>query len=684
MSFFAELKRRNVFKVGVAYAIVAWLLIQVADVLFPTFNAPDWVMQVFTVVLFLGFPIALVFAWAFELTTTGIRRDTGSREPVTPAVGAQKFNYAIIALLSVTVLFFIADKFVWTDAEPSPAVTTAPMELVEINNQPIAATDDKSVAVLPFANRSTTEDDTFFVDGIHDDILTHLSKISALKVISRTSVMQYRDTQKTMKTIGEELGVGTILEGGVQRAGQQVRINVQLIDADTDKHLWAETFDRELTAANIFTIQSEIATAIADALRATLTEEEQQRIAAVPTENLDAYNYYLSSIEYTRRRGDEHLAAQQLERAVEEDPEFAQAWAGLSHVYSQLYWFSNQTLEEHRVKAREAVDRALAIDPNLPEAHFALGHYYYHGLRDYEEALKELAIAEQGMPGNTEVLAYQAYIQRRMGHWQQASDLALRIFELNPRDASNLVDLATIFTILGEYDQTGKFLDAALKVMPDLQAAYLGKAEIPLVSKGDWATYKQILEDAPVDFDDHEDLFWTAAIYARDFELALNLVQDWEPKDDFPGFPGIRKTIVVAATYYMSGDPEKAAQQYVDIVPRLTELQEEAPESPFSTLIVGHVQAINGEYEKAIETARRATALLPVTEDALAGKDIQLNAIKFVYLLAGAYDLAIEELDDYLSSPTQWRIEGLLPDPIFDPLRNHPDFLALVEKYKRD
>ena len=310
----AELKRRNVFRVGVAYAIVGWLLLEVASVILPALHLPDWALTLLVVFVVAGFPLALIVAWAFELTPEGFKRETAvdPAESITHVTG-RKLDFAIIGLLAIVVIYFAVDKFV-LEAEPEQA----------------SVVREKSIAVLPFANRSANQADAFFVDGIHDDILTHISRISALKVISRTSVMGYRDTTKNLKTIGEELGVATVLEGGVQRAGNHVRVNVQLIDAATDEHLWADTYDRRLTAANIFAIQTEIATAIADALRAALSPEEEDRLATIPTENLAAYEAYLLGrqrlVRYTAAALVE--AVDYFQQAIELDPGFALAYVG--------------------------------------------------------------------------------------------------------------------------------------------------------------------------------------------------------------------------------------------------------------------------------------------------------------------------------------------------------------------
>ncbi len=297
MSFFAELKRRNVFKVAAAYIIVGWLIMQAGEVMGPALNLPGWVNSMLAFFLILGFPLAMVFAWAFEMTPDGIKKekDIDRTQSITGMTG-QKLNHTIIVLMAVALVYFAWDKFV-----ASPASDVDQSQVVTVAEQSGAADgsveqgpDKKSIAVIPFRNRSANEENAeFFSDGVHDELLTNLSRIAELKVISRTSVMGYRDTTKNLRQIGEELGVANILEGGVQRAGDTVRINVQLIDAATDEHLWAKVYDRQLTAENIFAIQTEIAHAIANALEATLSPGEQEQLAVAPTTNLAAYDSVL-------------------------------------------------------------------------------------------------------------------------------------------------------------------------------------------------------------------------------------------------------------------------------------------------------------------------------------------------------------------------------------------------------
>jgi TolB-like protein len=295
MAILGEMRRRNIFKVSLAYAIVSWLIVQVADILLPTFNAPQWVMQVLVLLLILLFPVAVLLSWAFELTPEGFKAaaDVDRTQSITVRTG-KKLNHIVIGLLALAVIVLVLDNYVYrTEVEPDPDVAYR-----------------QSIAVIPFANRSAAEEDAgFLADGIHDELLTRLAKISDLRVISRTSVLEYRDTTRNITEIGKELGVGSILEGGVQRAGDEIRINVQLIDARTDEHIWADTFDRELSAANVFAIQSEISAAIADALEAELSDDELERIDAVPTENLAALQAYFTGKQLIEKRTTDSIRA---------------------------------------------------------------------------------------------------------------------------------------------------------------------------------------------------------------------------------------------------------------------------------------------------------------------------------------------------------------------------------------
>jgi TolB-like protein/Tfp pilus assembly protein PilF len=455
----AELKRRNVFRVGVAYAIVGWLLLEVASVIFPGLHLPDWTLTFLIVLVVAGFPLALIVAWAFELTPEGIRRETDvdPAESVRHSTG-RKLDFAIIGLLVIAVVFMFVDNYVLRSGPEQASVVR-----------------EKSIAVLPLANRSANEEDAFFVDGIHDDILTQISKIRALTVISRTSVMEYRNTTKNLKTIGQELGAATILEGGVQRAGDRVRINVQLIDAASDKHLWADTYDRRLTAANIFAIQTEIATAIADALRATLSTEEQELLDTIPTENMAALEAYFRGKQRMAKRTSAALAesVDDFNRAIELDPGFALAYVGLADSYLLQIDYSGLPQDEMLARAQAATDRALASDDRLAEAYTSLG-LIEQKRNDYEAAEAAYQRALELNPNY--VTAYHWY-SRLLSQYLERSDEALELIkkaaELDPRSPIVLVSVGADYAGLGRFDESLAWHHKSIEIDPDFAVGYL-------------------------------------------------------------------------------------------------------------------------------------------------------------------------------------------------------------------
>src|SRR5438552_3215627 len=410
-TFLTELKRRKVYRVAVAYAIVAWLLIQAASILFPTFEAPPWVMKVFVTAVILGFPVALVLAWAFELTPEGLRRseEVAPRESKTRKPGS-KWT-AVIVTAAVLAAALLAFQFARTRRSPAiePPKQTAP-----------TATLDKSVAVLPFENLSSDKENAFFAQGIQDEIITTLSKISGLRVISRTSTARYNSAPENLPEIARQLRVSNMLEGSVQKVGDRVHINVQLIQADTDAHLWAQSYDRQLS--DIFSVEAEVAKSIADSLRATLSPQEKARVETKPTTNADAYVLYLRGREYQTRPDnflqDFQSAAQLFEQAIALDPKFALAHARLSAVTSNIYHWYERTAA-NKQKARAEADESLRLQPELGEGHLALGLYFYYGEANYDKALDELHLAQNALPNDGDVVLYMAAVQRRSGQFDQ-------------------------------------------------------------------------------------------------------------------------------------------------------------------------------------------------------------------------------------------------------------------------
>ena len=388
-AFFAELRRRNVYRAGVIYAMAAWLLIQVATQVFPFFEIPNWVVRLIVVVLVIGFPVALALAWAFEITPEGIVKtdDLPPGKSIRWQTG-RKLDFVIIGILAVAIGFLLFLRF-----SPSHQAKRD------------ADIPEKSIAVLPFENYSDDKENAFFADGIQDDLLTNLAKIKALTVISRTSVMKYRDVgARNIKDIGKSLGVANVLEGSVRRDKDRVAVNVQLIDAFSDRHIWAQRYDR--TLADSLGLEGELATEIADALRAQLTPDEKVRVAKKPTQNADAYDLYLRALPYEQGPDtllqDYRRAVELYTQAIQLDPDFALAHARLASTCAEIYHF-HEPLDSWKNKARSEAETALRLQPGLGEAHFALGQCAYWFDDDYERALREFATAQQLSPNDSNI-----------------------------------------------------------------------------------------------------------------------------------------------------------------------------------------------------------------------------------------------------------------------------------------
>jgi TolB-like protein/tetratricopeptide (TPR) repeat protein len=507
MSFFDELKRRNVFRVGIAYVVVVWLLMQVADVVINNIEAPDWVFQVILLVLGIGFPVVIMFAWAFEMTPEGIKKekDVDRSESITPQTG-HKLDRTIIVVLALALGYFAWDKFAGGDTD---APESGQAQIVAENPEQAAIEStlptDKSIAVLPFDNRSSEAEDEFFTTGIHDDLLTQLAQISSLRVISRTSVVQFKDTNKSIREIAELLGVATILEGGVQRAGNQVRINMQLIDAATDAHLWAQTFDRELTTNNIFAIQSEIATAVTQAMRATLSPEEMTRMADVPTQNMAALEEYfkgraeldqrtLPSIESARMR---------FEHARQLDPEFALALAGEAQAI--IFLSDNPSSYgdipeiETNALARALLERALQLTPNEPQVLAVFGLLEF-AEENFTTALDYYKRSLALNPNSGEVMNWNQIALNRNGQFRASNEVAVRMIGIDPMSMITLSNGIRAM-INSPYDDNDK-IENLLQSLYQLDPGY-GLSARAMVERrrgnlpAALALYYQVLETDP-------------------------------------------------------------------------------------------------------------------------------------------------------------------------------------------
>src|SRR5213082_2992731 len=430
-TLFAELKRRNVYKVAVAYAVVGWVIAQIATQIFPFLEIPNWVVRLVIVLIAIGFPIALVIAWAFEATPEGIKRtEVADAMPTTRNHKRHAWIYIVIVGAAFSIGLIFIGRYTARNTAGGTRAEAATGSLIP----------QKSIAVLPFENLSDDKGAAYFADSIQDEILTKLASIADLKVISRTSTAKYKSKPEDLKTVSQQLGVAHVLEGTVQRARDKVRVNVQLIDARADSHLWAKTYDRDLK--DVFAVQSEVSQEIADALQAKLSPDETSTLAIAPTKDTAAYDLFLKG-EYEERLADSSLKAESFDQAaawyqqaIARDPNFALAMARLVQNRIQRHWFIEQMSEAELAQLRSVAEQAVALAPNLAQVHVALGQFYYHGYRQYEQALAEFERALQLQPNASSALEYSGYVHRRQGQWDLCLNELKRALEGDPRNTS--------------------------------------------------------------------------------------------------------------------------------------------------------------------------------------------------------------------------------------------------------
>jgi serine/threonine protein kinase/tetratricopeptide (TPR) repeat protein len=556
-------------------------------------------------------------------------------------------------------------------------------------NKKQAESGRKMLAVLPFENLGAPEQE-YFAAGITDEITTQLGKVSGLGVISRTSVIQYKSTKKTVQQIGKELGVQYVLEGTIlwDKSGvtNRVRINPQLIRVKDGTHVWAESYDRVLD--QIFALQADIAEKVASALDITLIETEKRSIAAKPTENLEAYEYYLRGSEYARGGGgkrDNRIAADMYEKAVELDPTFALAYASLSIGYSFMYWAYYDRTDERLNKAKEAVDRALELKPDLPEAHWALGVYYYYGSRDYERALEQFAIGLKGQPNNTELLAAIGYVQRREGKFEEAVTNLKNAFELDPQSYDKAEEVEMTYRSMRKYVEAVYYIDRAISLAPDWPRAYSDKAWLYLLSEGDTKKARKVIQEATEKADVSQLVLDLVGldVLDGDYQAALNrLIGPAAFTDPYGLNDTISYFLTKAGIYGLLKRPksELACYDSARIVLE-NKVQSRPNDAPFHSYL-GIAYAGLGRKEEAIREGKKGVELLPVSKDALDGPGL-VQSLAQIYVMVGDYNSAMDQLEYLLSIPSlNISIPYLRIDPTWAPLSNHARFQKLLARNK--
>ena len=664
----AELKRRNVYRVGVAYALVSWLIIQVATQVLPFFEIPSWAVRLVVVFLFLGLPVALVLAWIFELTSEGLKRteEVPPHESITRSTG-RKLDFFVIGVLLLVIGILLFQRF---HSAPSRPAATAPKQ---------------SIAVLPFENLSEEKANAFFADGIQDDVLTSLAKVHDLKVISRTSVMGYRNPGvRDVRAIARALGVSNIVEGTVRRERSKVRVTAALVDAGSERQLWAESYDRDL--ADVFSIQSEIAERIVAQLQAKLSPSEKAAIEKPATTDLAAYELYLHARALyadttSNLRAMEKLpqAARLLDEAVARDPHFLLAWCLLSKVHGEIYFFGHDHTPARLDLAKAAVQSALRFHPDAGEAHLALAYYYYHGFRDFSRAREELEIARRTLPNNAEVSEYASYTACREGRWKEATRDMERAVELDPRNFLSLQQLAVTYQLQRRYPDAERAWDRALAIVPGDPYTRISRAEVALDWRADIKPYQttrdMLIAEDPSTTPDWEDSFYGLC---ERTDSAMNRILTDYPRAGVAyhgvNYPHAYWEGVVAR---WQGASVKAKAAFTVARSELEQAVAKQPEFAQALSLLGMIDAGLGRKEEALREGRRACELLPISKDALSGAGLAANLAQ-IYAWTDEKGLAIAQIAAVERAPNYLSYGLLKLQPQWDPLRGDPQFEKIL------
>lgn len=684
-SFFAELQRRHVYKVGAAYAVAGWLLVQVVTQVFPIFEVSALAQRIIVLVIVAGFPFALILSWLFDITSRGIVR-TGElpASGEAPAVRRErlgidrKLNYVLGALLLVAIAYFAAERVGLIDGarKTSFAVTAIP---------------EKSIAVLPFENLSSDKENAYFADGIQDEILTKLASIADLKVISRISTAKYKSKPEDLKTVSQQLGVATVLEGTVQRANDKVRVNVQLIDARTDTHLWAKSYDRALK--DIFAVESEVSQEIADALRAKLSPGEANYLATAPTKDPEAYDAFLRGefeqreAESSRRPEAFDRAADWYRQAIARDPDFALAVARLAFSQMARHWWIHSLAKDELAGVKGIAEDALRLVPNLPQGHTALGTVYLWGYREYDRALSEFQRAVELQPNDAAPLILLAATHRRQGAWGRCLSEYEKAQRLDPRDSLVPASIGTTYTQLRKWKEGGRAASHALALDPRSSGTITSLLNNCLNGTGDIKEARRIISGFPSENRissrtyriDVVGLIGERAylsVLERDFSTALQI---WEPRSNDTATETELGPAARPAIHVLAGDTASTRGESNKVREVLETTLRTRPDDINTLVQLSWTYLALGLKAEALNAARQATNILPVEKDCMSGTGILANLAE-VEAQAGETDEAIKTLRHLLAIPAGMEVSlaRLRIDPVWDPIRKDPGFQQLL------
>jgi len=671
---FAELKRRNVYRAAVLYGMSAWLLAQITTQIFPFFNVPNSAVRFVIIALILGFPIAMALSWLYELTPGGFVRTEDVDLPTQRQFG-RKIDFLIIGALLLVIALLVYQR-------------------LPFRTENVEAIPDKSIAVLPFANFSEEKANAFFADGVQDDILTSLAEIKELRVISRSSVMQFRDPAaagRNLREIAKTLGVANVLEGSVRREGDRVVVNVQLIDARTDRHIWANRYDRTLTDA--LGLQGELASEIADALRANLSADEKTRVAIKPTQSPDAYVFYLRANQISRNPDtllEDYKTAEQLyTQAIALDPNFALAHARLASVRAEIFHYYEPT-DAWKLKAHQEAETALRLQPDLAEAHFALGECIYWMDQDYDRALEQFEIASRLSPSNGDIGRLIAAIKRRQGKWQEALEAYERVVKIDPQNPNIVRELIFINTAMRRWPEAAGWAKKMRAMAPASLVAKVQTGYVDFWWKGDTRLLKSLLSEVPADVDPDGAVTscrWDVAMLDRDYATAGRVLEISSLNEvSYTNAGSTPKTFLQGCIYLAQGDNKNAQKVFETARPSFEASVEEAPLSADRHANLGWLYAFMGRKNEAIREGRRAVELKPESKDAV-DSAIMNCYLALIYARVGEKDLAIPLIERLLKTPGavdsvdySITVNDLKYRWEWDPIRSDPRFQKLLEQ----
>ena len=573
----------------------------------------------------------------------------------------------------------------------SPQAGAAKQRIASFETESIVP--EKSIAVLPFENLSAEQENAFFTDGVQDEILTNLAKIADLKVISRTSVLQYKTGMKrNLREIANALGVAHVVEGTVQRAGNRVRVSAQLIDARSDTHLWAEHYHRPLD--DVFAIQSEIAKAVADELRAKLSPAEKAAIEQRPTDDLGAYDRYIrakalltGSAQLDARAGDNMFqAVRLLNQAIARDPDFLLAYCQLAGTHAQLYFFGFDHTAARLALANEALERAMRLAPNRGEAHLAAAWIYYQCYLDYDRARAELDLARRTLPNEPFVFALAGYIDRRQGRWKELISNLKRALEIDPRNVFILQTLSSSYKFLRRFMEMGDVLDRMLAIIPADGMARVARAFVDLDASAETAPLRATIDDVvtedPNAGEAIADHWFHFALCEHDAAEVTRSLAFISPEGDTLSNVRMPRNVFEGIAARSRGDAVTARTAFTAARAEMEKIVTEQPDYAEALCMLGVIDAGLGRKEEALTEGRRAVELLPLTKNALTGAELMMF-LAIIYAWTGEKDLALKELTSLLEIPGHLSYGQLRLHPYWDPLRGDPRFDKIVEESKK-